>query len=59
MIDLSTNYLGLQLRTPLVPSASPLSQETDSIRRLEDAGMGDPGAIARSPALGTGTGLGG
>ncbi len=38
MIDLSTNYLGLQLRTPLVPSASPLSQETDSIRRLEDAG---------------------
>jgi dihydroorotate dehydrogenase (fumarate) len=38
MIDLSTRYLGLQLRTPLVPSASPLSQEIDSIRRLEDAG---------------------
>jgi dihydroorotate dehydrogenase (fumarate) len=38
MIDLSTNYLGLQLRTPLVASASPLSQEIDGIRRLEDAG---------------------
>ena len=38
MSDLSTTYLGLQLRTPLVPSASPLSQEIDGIRRLEDAG---------------------
>src|ERR1039457_175748 len=38
MIDLKTNYLGLQLRTPLVASASPLSQEIDSIRQLEDAG---------------------
>ena len=38
MIDLSTNYLGMQLRTPLVASASPLSQEIDGIRRLEDAG---------------------
>jgi dihydroorotate dehydrogenase (fumarate) len=38
MIDLSTTYLGLQLRTPLVASASPLSQEIDSICRLEDAG---------------------
>jgi dihydroorotate dehydrogenase (fumarate) len=38
MIDLSTQYLGMKLRTPLVPSASPLSQEIGSIRRLEDAG---------------------
>jgi len=38
MTDLSTTYLGLQLRTPLVASASPLSQELDCIRRLEDAG---------------------
>jgi dihydroorotate dehydrogenase (fumarate) len=38
MIDLSTTYLGLQLRTPLVASASPLSHEIDSICRLEDAG---------------------
>jgi len=38
MVDLTTHYLGLKLRTPLVPSASPLSQEIDSIRRIEDAG---------------------
>jgi dihydroorotate dehydrogenase (fumarate) len=38
MIDLSTNYLGLRLRTPLVASASPLSQEIGGIRHLEDAG---------------------
>jgi dihydroorotate dehydrogenase (fumarate) len=38
MSDLSTTYLGLQLRTPLVASASPLSQEIDGIRHLEDAG---------------------
>jgi dihydroorotate dehydrogenase (fumarate) len=38
MLDMTTRYLGLQLRTPLVASASPLSQEIDGIRRLEDAG---------------------
>ena len=38
MIDLTTTYLGLKLHTPLVPSASPLSQDLDDIRRLEDAG---------------------
>ncbi|MGA9544964.1 MAG: dihydroorotate dehydrogenase-like protein [Candidatus Sulfotelmatobacter sp.] len=38
MIDLSTTYMGLQLRTPLVASASPLSQDVDGIHRLEDAG---------------------
>lgn len=38
MPDLSTQYLGLNLRTPLVASASPLSQEISSIRQLEDAG---------------------
>jgi dihydroorotate dehydrogenase (fumarate) len=37
-MDLSTTYLGLTLRTPLVPSASPLSEEVDTIKRLEDAG---------------------
>jgi len=36
--DLSTTYLGLQLSSPLVPSASPLSRNLDTIRRLEDAG---------------------
>jgi dihydroorotate dehydrogenase (fumarate) len=37
-MDLSTSYLGLKLRSPLVPSASPLSDEIDNIKRLEDAG---------------------
>jgi dihydroorotate dehydrogenase (fumarate) len=37
-MDLSTKYLGMELRTPLVASASPLSQEIDGIRSLEDAG---------------------
>lgn len=36
-MDLSTHYLGLKLKHPLVPSASPLSKNLDSIRRLEDA----------------------
>jgi dihydroorotate dehydrogenase (fumarate) len=38
MTDLSTRYLGLKLNTPMVVSASPLSQELYGIRRLEDAG---------------------
>ncbi len=38
MIDLKTTYLGLKLRTPLIPSASPLTHEIDNVRRLEDAG---------------------
>ena len=37
-MDLSTEYLGLKLANPLVPSASPLSRDVDSARRLEDAG---------------------
>ena len=37
-MDLTTRYLGLNLRTPLVPSASPLSNEIDGIKRMEDAG---------------------
>ena len=38
MIDLSTHYLGLKLKNPLVPSASPLSKDLDMALRLEDAG---------------------
>lgn len=38
MIDLTTTYLGLKLRSPLVASASPLSRDVDGISRLEDAG---------------------
>ncbi len=39
-MDLSTRYMGLQLRNPLVASASPLNAELDQLRRLEDAGVG-------------------
>jgi dihydroorotate dehydrogenase (fumarate) len=38
MPDLSTTYLGLHLSSPLVPSASPLSRDLDSIARMEEAG---------------------
>jgi len=38
MVDMSTQYLGLNLKNPLVPSASPLSKNLDSAKRLEDAG---------------------
>lgn len=37
-MDLSTQYMGLKLKSPIVPSSSPLSHSVDSIRRLEDAG---------------------
>ena len=38
MIDLTTNYLGLTLNNPLVPSSSPLTGDLDDVKRLEDAG---------------------
>jgi dihydroorotate dehydrogenase (fumarate) len=37
-MDMTTEYLGMTLKNPLVPSASPLSRSVDSIRRLEEAG---------------------
>ena len=37
-MDLSTTYMGLKLKNPIVPSASPLSEEIDNYRRMEDAG---------------------
>ncbi len=37
-MNLTTTYLGFKLRTPLVPSASPLSEKIDNIKRMEDAG---------------------
>lgn len=39
-MDLTTTYLGLKLRSPLVPSASPLTRELDDVKRAEDAGAG-------------------
>ena len=38
MIDLSTSYMGMALKSPLVPSAAPLSKEMDTLRQMEDAG---------------------
>lgn len=39
-MSLTTNYLGLALQNPLIASASPLLNNIDNIRRLEDAGAG-------------------
>lgn len=38
MADLSTTYMGLSLKNPVVPSASPLSRDIGDIKRMEDAG---------------------
>ncbi|MCC6445786.1 MAG: dihydroorotate dehydrogenase-like protein [Armatimonadetes bacterium] len=40
MPDLTTKYLGLTLANPLVHSASPLAKNLDSIRQMEDSGVG-------------------
>lgn len=40
MTDLSTTYLGLKLRNPVVASASPLSKKIDRAKKLDDAGIG-------------------
>lgn len=37
-MDLKTTYMGMELKNPLVPSASPLSQSADGVKALEDAG---------------------
>lgn len=39
-MDLSTKYLGLNLRSPLVLASSPLTRQMDNFKRLEDAGIG-------------------
>lgn len=39
MTDLSTTYLGLKLKNPLVASASPLSKKVESAKKLQDAGV--------------------
>ena len=39
MVDLSTTYLGLSLKNPLVAAASPLSEKVETVRRLEEAGI--------------------
>lgn len=37
-MDLTTTYLGLNLKNPLVPSSSPLTREIGKLRQMEDAG---------------------
>ena len=37
-MDLTTDYMGMKLKNPIVPSASPLSHELGNIRAMEDAG---------------------
>ncbi|MFZ5817068.1 MAG: dihydroorotate dehydrogenase-like protein [Bacillota bacterium] len=37
-MDLTTRYMGMTLKNPIVPSASPLSHTLDGIKRLEEAG---------------------
>lgn len=37
-MNLTTTYLGLKLKSPLVPAASPLSEDIDNLKRMEDAG---------------------
>jgi dihydroorotate dehydrogenase (fumarate) len=39
MIDLSTTYLGLKLKNPIVASASPLSKKIEQVKRMEEAGI--------------------
>lgn len=38
MINLSTYYLGLKLKGPVVVSSTPLAESLDNVRRMEDAG---------------------
>jgi dihydroorotate dehydrogenase (fumarate) len=38
MVDLTTTYLGLNLKNPLVASPSPLSEKVENVKRLEEAG---------------------
>jgi dihydroorotate dehydrogenase (fumarate) len=38
MIDLSSSFLGMKLKNPVVVSASPLQKDLDNIKRMEDAG---------------------
>ncbi len=37
-MDLKTKYLGLELKNPVVPSASPLSSDVDTVKKMEDSG---------------------
>lgn len=38
--DITVNYLGLELRSPLIPSASPLGEQVEALQEMEDCGAG-------------------
>ena len=38
MIDISMQYLGMKLSSPIVVASTPLSESIDNVRRMEDAG---------------------
>ena len=38
-MDLSTKYMGIGLKNPIVHSASPLTEDVDKIKKMEDAGV--------------------
>lgn len=40
MTDLSAHYLGLKLKNPLIASASPLSERVETVKQMEQAGLG-------------------
>ena len=40
MADLSTKYLGLDLKNPIIVGSSPLNASLDSLKKCEDAGVG-------------------
>jgi dihydroorotate dehydrogenase (fumarate) len=39
MVDLTTTYLGIKLKNPLVASASPLSEKVETVKKIEEAGI--------------------
>ena len=39
MIDLSTNYLGMKFKNPLIASSSPLCKDIGNLKKMEDAGI--------------------
>lgn len=40
MANISTKYMGFDLKSPIIASAGPLTENVDSLKRLEDAGVG-------------------
>ena len=39
-MNLATDYLGLHLRSPIIPSAGPLTENLDNVKRMEDTQTG-------------------